>query len=157
MAGFWWECFSWLQTADFSLCPHMAESREGKQALCDSCKGTHPIPEVSTLMTFSNLNYLHRPHLLIPSHLGLVFQNLSLEGTQTLRPYTYVYMGLWAIFWVNFSIYTIFSLLIQSSILYRFEFISLLWVELCPSEKICWSSNPQYLRTLPLEIGSLQG
>ncbi|XP_025301644.1 uncharacterized protein LOC112659266 [Canis lupus dingo] len=47
--GFWWEPFSGLQPASFSLCPHVAE-REQESFLQSLYKGTNPIHEGFTLL-----------------------------------------------------------------------------------------------------------
>lgn len=57
MVGFWREPFPGLQTVGFSLCPHMIESRERKQALSSTLvKAPNPIHGGSTLMSSSNPN-----------------------------------------------------------------------------------------------------
>lgn len=78
--GFWRGLPSRLQTADL-LCPHIGESTERKQALCDPYKDTNPIHGDSTLMTSSILITSGRPHLLILSYWGVGFQHEFWENT----------------------------------------------------------------------------
>lgn len=57
MGGFWREPFSGLQTVGFSLCPHMVESRERKQALSLTLtKALNPTHGGSTLLMSTNPN-----------------------------------------------------------------------------------------------------
>lgn len=55
---FWWGSSSGLQRVAFSFYPHMAESREGKQAFSWLLKKHWSRLWSSTLMTSSNPNYL---------------------------------------------------------------------------------------------------